>query len=49
MDIGEEKETFIIEPIEVPVPGHSEPAPPEPNYEPAPKEVEVAEPELVPA
>lgn len=52
MDIGVEKETIVIEPIEVPVPGYNEPAPPEPSYVPeeAPAETPpVEEPVLVPA
>lgn len=51
MDIGEVEKTIVIEPLEIPVPGHErEPAPSEPVFdEPAPVEVPVEEPVLVPA
>ena len=48
MDIGTESPAITIEPITIPVPGHTpEPAPAEPSYVPEPVPVET--PELVPA
>lgn len=51
MDIGKEQDTIVIEPLEVPVPGYSEPAPPDPVELPVetPQETPVEEPVLVPA
>lgn len=50
MDIGKEKEPYVIEPLEVPVPGHRSEPPPdfEPSFDPEPETVP-ATPELVPA
>lgn len=52
MDIGTEKETIVIEPLEVPVPGFAPPAPPDPQQIPTeapPVEIPVEDPVLVPA
>lgn len=49
MDIGKEQEPFVIEPLIEPVPGRErEPAPPEPDWTPAPEPV-APDRELVPA
>jgi hypothetical protein len=45
MDIGEEQETIVIEPLEDPVPGRER----EPIHEPSPAPAPVREPEPVPA
>ena len=44
VEIGKPERTIVIEPVEVPVPGKKEPAPPEPEYVPEPVKV----PEKVP-
>jgi len=48
MNIGEEMETIVIEPIESPVPGKKIPAP-EPEHEKVPVRVREVEKEEVPA
>lgn len=50
MEIGEEQEEIVIEPIESPVPAEREvPAPKEPEQQPEPVEVPEREREKVPA
>jgi len=48
MDIGTEQPAITIEPVTIPVPDQP-PAPQEPEVTPAPVEVPVEAPELVPA
>lgn len=50
MEIGKIEEVIVVEPIETPVPGKEQEAPPpEPSYEPEPEPVREPEPALVPA